>query len=573
MPHSRPGSRRCRPAEALRALLLAGSVLAMVRPVQAQDMELRGEVSDPAILRAQEARARQATEILAPRATGIATPAYQPISTGAVPEAPATVSTGSIFDGPATADAPDNVEATPLPRRLPNVRLNTADESDEERPAKADSPKGEPAVAGLEEPDDKTGSINPRVTSVDTQSETALDRGAERAAAIESREAQTDDSDDDPFAPLGIRVGSFTLRPSIQQGITATSNADSSPDGKSALLSETTLRFNAASDWARNSALISGYGIFRKTLSGDEVEDALGRVDGTLDIDLDHDWRAVGKLGYEAAPESASSPVTLPGTASRPLRQTFDGSLGIEKDIGKLRFGLTGAVERDIYGDADLSNGGTLSQKDRNSTLYSATLRGGYEISPALTPFAEAEIGRRVYDQHIDESGFERSSDRVGLRAGLELDFGEKLGGEISAGWVSEKFDDNQLGSIDAPTLAAELNWSPQRGTIVGLRGTTALEDTTSAGESGSVLYSGRLTAQRRIRANLTGEAALGADWRDYSGSAEHDLILSAEASLTWWLNRYAGITTRARHETVTSSLAGRGSQTNSVFVGLTLQR
>ena len=121
--------------------------------------------------------------------------------------------------------------------------------------------------------------------------------------------------------------------------------------------------------------------------------------------------------------------------------------------------------------------------------------------------------------------------------------------------------------------MSADVRWSPQRGTTIGLNGTTVVEGTTTAGESGSILYSGRLSAEREIRADLTGEAVLGADWRDYSASSDRDLTLSAEAGLTWWLNRYVGLSASARTEKLTSSLPGREALTNSVFVGLKLQR
>ncbi|TKB57672.1 MAG: hypothetical protein E5W81_21850, partial [Mesorhizobium sp.] len=107
----------------------------------------------------------------------------------------------------------------------------------------------------------------------------------------------------------------------------------------------------------------------------------------------------------------------------------------------------------------------------------------------------------------------------------------------------------------------------------IGLTAQTTAENTTNAGESGSMLYSGSLTGERQIRANLTGNAALGLEWRDYTGSDDHDLTLSAEAGLTWWLNRYTGLTTRARTEKLTSNLVGRGYTANSIFVGLKLQR
>ncbi|RWF35378.1 MAG: hypothetical protein EOS65_29935, partial [Mesorhizobium sp.] len=411
---------------------------------------------------------------------------------------------------------------------------------------------------------------NRRAVTIDSVDRQKLDPGAERTASIEGQKIKPED---DPFAATGIKVGSFVFRPTLEQGFTATSNADASSGGTSAVLSETALRFSATSDWRENSATIDGYGIFRNTVSGQKINDAQGRIEGQLNVDLDNELRAIAKLGYEAVPESASSPDAIAGVTSQPLRQTVDGSLGIEKDVGKMRYALTGAITHDFYGDADLSDGTTLSQKDRDSTLYSATLRTGYQVSPAITPFVEVEAGRRVYDLRLDSNLYERSSTRLGARAGLELDMDDKLSGEFSVGWLREAIDDDRLPANAGPYVNADLKWSPERGTIVGLTGRTTIESTTTAGESGDVLYSGRLTGERQVRANLTANSALGLDWRDYTGSDGHDLILSAEAGLTWWLNRYAGLTTRVRTEKLNSNLPGRDYVANSIFLGLKVQR
>ncbi|TIS92323.1 MAG: hypothetical protein E5W88_20180, partial [Mesorhizobium sp.] len=392
----------------------------------------------------------------------------------------------------------------------------------------------------------------------------------ERTPAIEG---QNKKPEDDPFAATGVKWGSFVIRPTIEQGLTATTNGDSSSAGTSALLSETALRFTAASDWRENSATIDGYGNFRETVSGYPVHDAQGRIEGQLNVDLDKELRAIAKLGYEAVPESASSPDAIAGVSTQPLRQTIDGSIGVEKAVGKMQYTLTGAVSHDFYGDAKLADGTSLSQKDQDNTLYTATLRTGYEISPALTPFTEIEVGRRAYDQRIDDEGFERSSTRLGARAGLQVDMGEKLSGEFSAGWLREAIDDKSLEAISGATVDADLKWSPERGSTIGLTGKTTVETTTTSGESGDILYSGRLTGERVIRSNLTANAALGLDWRDYVGIDGHDRILSAEAGLTWWLNRYAGLTTRVRTEKLTSNLPGRDYTANSIYLGMKVQR
>jgi hypothetical protein len=461
-------------------------------------------------------------------------PAYVPVSPGALPDEPAMATQGSFERDD---DAPAAEEAVP--------------------------------AADAEQTDDvATGTA--REPTIDSADDQPLDLGAERVQAIEGLNRPAEEN---PYEAVGIRLGSFILKPTLETGVTATSNADSSVDGSEAVLSETTLRLNAASDWASHSATIDAYGTFRETLSGQEVDDFAAGVDAELELELGNDYRAKGTFTYSAAPESAASPVVIVGAADEPLRQTIGGTLGLEKDVGKARFAVTGGIEHDSYGDADLEGGGVLSQEDRNSTLYSVALRAGYEISPAVTPFVETEFGRNLYDQEIDSAGYRRSSDRYAVRGGLELDLGEKLSGEISAGWIREDFDDERLDPLSTPTVEGEMTWSPQRGTDVTLSGSTVLEGTTTPGESGSVLYSSGIGIEREIRANLTGNANFGAAYRNYAESDGYDVILNADASLTWWLNRYAGVVTRVRHETVASNLPDRDAETNSIFLGLKLQR
>ncbi|WP_189526615.1 outer membrane beta-barrel protein, partial [Mesorhizobium sp. M7A.F.Ca.ET.027.03.2.1] len=498
MSGAQPENSTGRKGKAVCALLLATSMFALLRPaaLHAQETELRGEVSESAILSDQQRKARQlalaaqdqqpanAAQDNAPART------YLPASAGAVPDDTDTgdaIATGSLFDQPAaTDDTSADIAAPPKPRRRSSTAGQNAAGQAKDKAADK-SKKKKKSTAGTsditasttasttdategEETDEDTA--NRRALTIDSADRQKLDPGAERTDAIEGQKKKLED---DPFAATGVKWGSFVIRPTIEQGLTATSNGDSSSAGTSALLSETALRFSAASDWRENSATIDGYGLFRETVSGYPVHDAQGRIEGQLNVDLDNELRAIAKLGYEAVPESASSPDAIAGVSKQPLRQTIDGSLAVEKHLGKMQYTLTGAVSHDFYGDAKLSDGTSLSQKDQDSTLYTATLRTGYEISPALTPFTEIEVGRRTYDQRIDNEGFERSSTRLGARAGLALDMGEKLSGEFSAGWLREAIDDKNLDAISGATVNADLKWSPERGTTIGLTGRTTV--------------------------------------------------------------------------------------------------
>jgi hypothetical protein len=77
---------------------------------------------------------------------------------------------------------------------------------------------------------------------------------------------------------------------------------------------------------------------------------------------------------------------------------------------------------------------------------------------------------------------------------------------------------------------------------VVNFDASTTVEGTTTAGESGSILYASSIGVERQIRSNLSAAASLSLGYRDYVGLPARDLTMSAETSATWWLNRYAGL-------------------------------
>ncbi len=379
-------------------------------------------------------------------------------------------------------------------------------------------------------------------------------------------------ADDDPFSPLGIRVGNFIIRPSLEQGVRATDNVSNSPGGKSSVLSETTLRLSATSDWSRHSASFNGYLTAEKSFAGAEYSEPLAGFDGTLRLDLADDVAINADAGYSLSRETGSTPTDLGSTAIPPLQQNAVFALGATRNANKFIYNLTGRIIRQTYGDAELVGGGTASQKDRNNSLLTATLRSGYEISPAATPFVAAELGTRLYDQAVDNNGYNRSSVQTGFRAGTQFNFGEKLNGEFALGWISEKFDDPRLAAIGGPVVAANINWSPRRLTTVSFDAATTTEASTTPDQSGSLLYSANATATRQIRADLSASFTLGGYYRDYAGSSEHDAGYILGTGFTYWLNRYLGLVGNLSREQMYSTDPERPFTTNSAYLGLRLQ-
>lgn len=518
MSTSRPHSNR--PSRRLRLLALAcGTAAFFTGEAGAQIVpDLRGTVGEnpPGVVTRSAQAARSERQA----------PGYRPVSPGAIPE-----------EAQAGADADAIFAEPPLQVFEP------------------EEPVFVPVIA-----DDDEGARAGRVEAENRRLDT-VEGGGLRGAQ------------DDAYAAPGIRAGTFILRPVLEQGIGRTSNASSSAGGRASTYSQTGLRLDGVSDWSRHSAAFSADGTFRRSLSGARISEARGGVEGRLRLDLIDGYVADASLGYRAAPESASSPVDIGDVAEQPLRHTITGGLGLSRQAGKVRLGLRGEAIRQIHDDADLVGGGRLDQSDRDSTLATLSLRAGYELSPAIVPFVEVEAGRRYMDNRRDAAGFERSADRFAALAGVELDLGDKLRGEISAGWLTERPDDPRLRDISAPYAAASLVWSPEQGTTLALTASTTVETTTAPCESGSVLYGGTALLTRELRSNLTATAQAGVEWRDFCSTDNYDITWHAEAGLTYWLNPYSGISGRLRYEEMTSDMPGRDYDETSAYLGMIFRR
>lgn len=380
-------------------------------------------------------------------------------------------------------------------------------------------------------------------------------------------------TDEDPFAPLGIRTGSFILRPTLEQGIRSTSNGNDSPSGSSAVLSETTLRLNARSDWSRHEANINATGTISRSISGQDVSEPRLDLQGDLRLDMTEQTAIRATGSYHLRRESASNPNTIIGALKRPIVQTIGGSLGVEHDTGLIFGSAAARVQRNIYGDAKLASGGSLSQKDRDNTYASMLLRGGFAISSALKPFIELELGKRKFDETTDRNGYERSGTQYALRGGVMFDRGEKFNGEIAAGYMRANIDDSRLSDISGPSISARINWSPLRGTDVNLFAQTLVDTSTSPGISGSLLHFASIDVTHRIRSDLSLTGKLDLDIRNNKDGSGNDYTIGAQIGATYWINRFVGLDARLRHEFLSSRIAAREYHSNSIYVGMKLQR
>jgi len=390
-----------------------------------------------------------------------------------------------------------------------------------------------------------------------------------REATVDGLRTRTSDTRNDA---QGVRLGTFILRPSITETIgSERTSVGKDVDTRTYLRSG--LKATLDSDWSLHRLRIDADGSWEKTLSGDQQNDPEGSIRAELRLDLSEETTANLRAGYSLQREDIGDPNAIANATTQSDVNTYTAGADVTRDLGILRATAALDFTRETYSDAVLATGDSISQSDRNNNEAQVRGRLGYELSPALIPFVEASYGRMIYDSHKDALGYVRDADLYAAKAGMEVDMGEKLKGELAGGYLVARFDDAALQTISAATIDGNAIWSPYRGTNLALNLRTEIEPTTTPGASGSTAYIGTAVLSQVILQNLTGQISSGLTLRDYSQDyAPRQTVVALGTGLTWNISRSLDMNADVAWEK--SQQDGAPSQeTLRAGIGLTLKR
>ncbi|MCS6761087.1 MAG: outer membrane beta-barrel protein [Candidatus Devosia symbiotica] len=83
------------------------------------------------------------------------------------------------------------------------------------------------------------------------------------------------------------------------------------------------------------------------------------------------------------------------------------GNVGITRQFGKFNIGVTGAVDRSVYGATTLTGGTVIDNSEQNAWALNAGLRVGFQITPIFEVFGRAGVGRDVFDLLVLSTWFQ----------------------------------------------------------------------------------------------------------------------------------------------------------------------
>lgn len=220
--------------------------------------------------------------------------------------------------------------------------------------------------------------------------------------------------------------------------------------------------------------------------------------------------------------EDPNAPDVASDVADTPTQLSGSVDSAYTRSFGRFSATLRGSVGRDVYGATTLIDGTSLDNTDQNNTRFGTGLRLGYELTPVLAVFVDADAQRSVFDAPSTSLGTSLDGNLYTLLAGATAKWGATLSASVSGGVGVEHFDDPALAEVRATLYNASLTYQPTE--ALAVTGSFA----TSIGAPGP---NGGGTAR------IAQQAAIGAAYRvnDWLGW---------RASAGWYRYEYAGTDT-----------------------------
>ncbi len=382
--------------------------------------------------------------------------------------------------------------------------------------------------------------------------------------------------EEDPYAPLGIRLGAFTILPAIEAFIGHASNVfSSSTDPQAGAYYRVAPEVEIKSDWIRHE--LRGYLAIDHESFFDYSGETTTGLDAELEGRLDLTPRDVAglRLAYAIVPESRGDPNVPQSVVEPPDSDDAVAEGTYAHRFGRLEVSLRGAYERFTYENALLSDGTVVDNSDRDYNEVDGAVRASIDIDDgSRAVFVESGANKRKYRREVDDNGIRRGSSGYDVLVGVSFDRGDPLSGEVAVGYQSQRPVDPSLQDIDSIAFRGSLVWQPTGLTTVTFDGAIEPTETTlDPTASGALVYSADIGIEHRLRRNLIATVDFSYALSDYIGSGREETDYLVGAGLQYLVNRWLSFQLDASYERYETNIPGENYDDTRVELGMRLQR
>ncbi len=270
---------------------------------------------------------------------------------------------------------------------------------------------------------------------------------------------------------------------------------------------------------------------------------------GTIATNLANGLKATATGGYRRAVENRSDPeVRQNPTIGPPLFDVYNGELTLQGGRGNLGVSIKALAEK--YNFVARAN------DDRDFTSYRATMRLLYKMAPAVSGYVQGYINQRDFRIRAPVTGANRNGRTLGGLAGIQIDPGGKVRGDIGMGIFRYYPTSSLFQSFSGFAIDGSLIYTPRARTAVIFdlfRGDVA---TVRNGASGRIDSRLRVAIQQEVRHNLVASAAVRYRQTQYRGVTDKLNTLGADLDLEYLIDHHFSLALIAQATKRTSRAA-----------------
>lgn len=396
----------------------------------------------------------------------------------------------------------------------------------------------------------------------------------EREDAARSPSPAAVTEEDDPWAPIGIRVGTFLVLPSVEFRAGYSDNVQQStlnPEGGAVLT--VTPEVEIRSNWSRHElrGRFRTQSEFYPEFSDEDSTEFLAEGQARIDIGprttLDLDG------GYSRSPQSSTDTDVDSSVVGRPNEDQWRLGTALTQAFGRLAVTLGLSTADTTYEDATLANGTFVDNSDRDFREDEVNLRVGYDFGGGHILFADGFLNQRVFDRAFDDDGVQRGSDGRGVAIGAAWAPTGALSGEVRIGVQEQDPQDARFETLRGLILDASLVWEATALTTVTLTATSDIEETVTAGSPGVRSNSFGIDVDHALRRNLIWSNSLFYDIDDVEGTGITETFLALTTGLEYRVRRGLSVFGEVSHFRFDSDEPGEGYDETVVSTGVRLSR
>jgi hypothetical protein len=332
----------------------------------------------------------------------------------------------------------------------------------------------------------------------------------------------------------GVQLGSFTIRPDLDQSIFDNTNVNGTPGQASGSWgSETAGSLKAESDWSRDSLDASVgfdhnqyFALPNESDTNWNIGLGGGYTIGDSQLLARYSHSAYNQLGTTIGFQRSEMPA---------LDTTDTGELGYTFTFG--RFSVTPTLDLSAYRFGSVTAGGiqqSQSNLDRN------VIAGGVVTRYALTGAAGLlVVARGTGSDYINPDPGQPSNNSTSamVLAGLDYQAESLWRYSLLIGVEHTVFAATQYGSETAPILSAQIVYTPTGVLTITGNATRSIEDTDTIASAGFVLSQANLVIDYELLRNVLLEGRASFQNASYiqGGSQSNE---TAGAGVTWLVNQ-----------------------------------